>query len=258
MNHAFSTALYSLALLLGIVLFVEIGRRIGRRRLAKEPAGATAGFAVIDGAIFGLLGLLIGFTFSGALTRFDTRRHLIIEETNMIGTAYLRLDLLRAEAQPELREYFRQYVDARLSVYRKLPDLEAARSELDRSVKLQREIWTRAVINSRKTDTTVAGMLLLPALNNMIDITTTRTMAGYTHPPAIVFVMLALMALAGGVMVGYEMSGAQSRSWLHILGFALAIAVSFYIILDLEYPRLGLFRIDTFDQALVSLRESMN
>lgn len=83
----------------------------------------------MEGAVFALLGLLIAFTFSGAATRFDTRRQLIIEETSDIGTAYLRLDLLPVEAQPGLREKFREYVDARLEVYRKLPDIAAAKKE---------------------------------------------------------------------------------------------------------------------------------
>ena len=257
MNLVYSDTLCALGLFLGMLFFQEIGRRIGIRRLAEDPMGALSGLGSTEGAVFGLLALLIGFTFSGALERFDTQRHLIVEETNDIGTAYLRLDLLPAGAQPALREDFRRYVDARLAVYRKLPDLEAAKSELARSVKLQGEIWNQAVAASGKAITTSAAILLMPALNAMIDITTTRTMAGFTHPPAIIFVMLFMLGLAGSLMVGYDMAGSKTRSWVHLLGFAFAIAVSFYLILDLEYPRLGLFRIDAFDQTLVVLRESM-
>jgi hypothetical protein len=257
MNYAFYAALCALGLFLGMLFFQEIGRRLGIRRLAGDPTGAMTGISTTEGAVFGLLGLLIGFTFSGALTRFDAQRQLIVEETNDIGTAYLRLDLFPADAQPALRENFRRYLDARMSVYHKLPDMEAARSELARSVKLQEEIWNQAVIASGKVDNLSARMLLLPALNAMIDITTTRTMAGFTHPPAIIFVMIFALGLAGSLLVGYDMAGAKTRSWLHILGFAFAITVSFYIILDLEFPRLGLIQVDAFDQVLVTLRESM-
>jgi hypothetical protein len=79
----------------------------------------------------------------GAAARFDTRRQLIVEETNAIGTAYVRLDLLPADAQPTLWERVRQYLAARLAVYRKLPDVAAAQEALARSVQLQGEIWTR-------------------------------------------------------------------------------------------------------------------
>jgi len=101
-------------------------------------------------------------------------------------------------------------------------------------------------------------MLLLPALNAMIDITTTRTMAAQMHPPTIIFVMLFGLALASALLAGYGMASATSRSWLHVLGFAAALAVAVYVIFDLEYPRFGMIRVDAFDQALVDLRESMH
>src|SRR4029453_14229026 len=118
----FADAAYSLSLSLGMLLLFEIGRRIGLRRRAKAAEGAGAGSGGIEASIFALLGLLVAFSFSDAAARFDTRRQLIVEETNAIGTAYLRLDLLPVEAQLTLRERFRQYLAARLEDHRKLPD----------------------------------------------------------------------------------------------------------------------------------------
>jgi hypothetical protein len=103
-----------------------------------------------------------------------------------------------------------------------------------------------------------AAMLLLPALNAMFDITTIRVMATQVHPPEIVFVMLFGLALLASLLAGYGMAGGKLRKWLHMIGFSLIMAVSVYVILDLEFPRLGLFRLHVFDQALVDLRESMN
>jgi hypothetical protein len=240
--------LFALSLFIGMLLLLEIDRRIDARRLVKDPEGARTGTDAIKGAVFALLGLLIAFTFSGAASKFDTRRQLIIEETNAIGTAYLRFDLLPASMQPALQESFRQYVDARLEVYRKLPDVQAAKAELAKAIQLQEAIWTQAV---------AAPMLLLPALNQMIDITTTRTMATQLHPPLIIFVMLFGLALASALLAGYGMASGKSRSWLHIFGFAAVIAVAIYVILDIEYPRLGLIQVDAFDQTLVELRQSM-
>jgi hypothetical protein len=102
-----------------------------------------------------------------------------------------------------------------------------------------------------------APMLLLPALNAMIDITTTRTMAMQIHPPMVIFVMLFGLALAGSLLVGYAMAASKARSWLHMFGFAFVMAAAIYVILDIEYPRFGFIRVDAFDQALVELRESM-
>ena len=175
MNHAFNAFLITLALFAGIMMLLEIGRRIGNHRLTQDAKGARIGTGTVEGAVFALIGLLIAFTFSGAAARFDDRRALIVQETNAIGTAYLRLDLLPADAQPALRELFRRYLDSRLEIYRKLPDIEAARAELARSTQLQNTIWTQAIAASRQEGAPPAAtMLLLPALNEMIDITTTR------------------------------------------------------------------------------------
>jgi hypothetical protein len=259
MNHALWVFLITFGLFAGMLLFLEIGRRIAVRRLKKDAAAAGEGISAVDGAVFGLLGLLVAFTFSGASARFDTRRHLIVEETNTIGTAYLRLDLLPAAAQPRLRDSFRRYLDSRLAVYQKLPDITAAKEELAKSNQLQGEIWRQAVAAARERGAPpTAAMLLLPALNAMIDITTTRTMATQIHPPTIVFVMLVGLALASSLLVGYGMASSKARNWLHMLGLAFVMAVSVYVILDIEYPRLGFIRVDAFDQALVELRESMN
>jgi hypothetical protein len=257
MKHTLPVLLLTFSLFLSMLLFLEVGRRIGLRRRAKDVDGASEGFGAVGGSVFALLGLLIAFTFSGAASRFDVRRHLIVEETNAIGTAYFRLDLLPADAQARLKEGFRQYVDARLEAYRKLPDIVAAKEGLARAAKLQGEIWQQAVAACQEGNYQPATMLLLPAMNAMIDITTSRTMAAQTHPPTIIFVMLSGMALAASLLAGHGMAGTKSRSWVHQLVFAATLAISVYVIIDLEYPRLGLIRVEAFDQALVELRQSM-
>jgi hypothetical protein len=241
----------------GMLLLLEVGWRLGARRRAKNAEGVLTGSGTLEGAVFGLLGLLVAFTFSGAISRFDTRRQLIVEETNTIGTAYLRLDLLPASAQPALRESFRQYVDSRLQAYQKLPDLQAAMAELARATQLQKDIWRRAVAACQEASAPQATMLLLPALNQMIDITTTRTMSGQIHPPTLIFALLFGLALTSSLLAGYSMAGTKSRNWLYMLGFAATLAGAVYVILDLEYPRFGLIQVNAFDQALMDLRESL-
>src|SRR5215472_10388489 len=124
-------------LFLGMLVCLEIGLRLGRRTQISESA--KPGLGVIEGAMFTLLGLLVAFTFSGAAQRFEGRRHLIIEEANDIGTAYLRIDLLPADAQPEIRELFRKYVDSRLAVYREASVLDMAKARLAESQEIQNE-----------------------------------------------------------------------------------------------------------------------
>lgn len=257
MSFTFAALALAAVLLVAMLVLLEVGRRIGARRLARDSEGARAGVGVVEGAVFGLLGLLLAFTFSGAASRFDERRHLIVEEVNAIGTAWLRIDMLPANVRPEIKDGFRRYLDARLATYRKLPDLAASMEELARSKRIQEEIWAKATTAVQAPGGEPARMLLLPAMNEMFDIAETRIQATRMHPPIIIFVMLGLLALAGALLVGYGMAGGRTRNWIHMVGFAATISVAIYVILDLEYPRLGFIRVDQFDQALVELRASM-
>ena len=156
-----------------------------------------------------------------------------------------------------LHESFRQYVEARLDGYRKLPDVVATKQALAHATQLQGQIWSQALAACQEGPQ-VAPTLLLPALNAMIDITATRSMATQIHPPLVIFAMLCVLALASSLLAGYSMAGGQPSScWIHMLAFAVIMAVTVYVILDLEYPPLGLIRVDTVDQVLVDLRDSM-
>ena len=209
--------------------------------------------------MFGLLGLLIAFTFSGALTRFDVRRSQAVDEANAIGTAYLRLDLLPPSAQPKLRQTFRDYVDARIATYRKLPDIPAAQRELARAQQLQADIWSQAVNAVRMPESRPGTEItLMPALNQMFDITTVRVAATQMHPPLIIYAMLIALALASALLAGYQSAGNQDYDWLHKVGFAAVVALTIYVILDMEYPRLGFIRLDAIDQVLIDVRATMN
>lgn len=252
------SALIALALMLVMLGCLEAGRRLGLRRVARDGDGATKGIGAIDGAVFGLLGLLVAFTFSGATGRFDSRRALVVEETNAIGTAYLRLDLLQPADRAALRDAFKQYLDTRIEIYRVVPDMVAARAALSRSGDQQAEIWRRAIPACRADATPVSCSLLLPALNQMFDITTTRTAAHLVHPPAIIFAMLFALAAASSLLAGYAMAESRSRRMVHMLSFAATLSIAVYVIMDIEFPRLGLIRVDDFDTMLVQLRSSMD
>lgn len=250
--------LFALLLLIGMLLFLEIGRRLGVRRRPKESEGERGGLGTVEGAVFALFGLMVAFTFSGAATRFNEKRMLIAEEVNCIETAYLRLHLLAHQAQPGLRELFRRYLDSRLETYRRLPNMPAAELEMAESKKIQEEVWTEAVAATRLPDShPSSGLLLLPALNNMFDISTTRTMALQLHPPRIVYALLFGLGLICSLLAGFRMSSGQHRSWLHILGFTVLTVIIVYVMLDVEYPRIGLIHLETSDQFLVNLRDHM-
>jgi hypothetical protein len=240
-------------LFVGMLGLALLGHRQGRIR---AQLGKTHGTGVVDAALFALLGLLIAFTFANAYSRFNMRRDLVVQEANAIGTAYLRLDLLPAEAHASLREPFKQYVDSRISFWQKLSDPPAARAELDRATKLQNEIWSQAVKATDESQS--ARMLLLPALNQMIDITTTRLNAITAHPPHLVFGVLFVLALICAWLIGHAMAEADRLNWLHVIIYGVTITLIIYVIIDVEYPRYGFIRLDPAQELLVGVRANMN
>ncbi len=257
MSHVSVVLLSSLGLFFGILLAFEIGRHMDVQWLPESKSDRSSS-GLLDGAVFGLLGLLIAFTFSGAASRFDHRRELVIEEANAIGTAYLRLDLLPVETQPALRALFRQYLDARLDMIQKLPDMKASHAAIAQANTLQGQIWPMAVKACQASGSVPATTLLLAALNEMFDIANLRTTISLEmHPPTVIFVMLFSLALISSVLFGYEAAGVRRRNLVHVVVFAAIIAGTVYVILDVEYPRVGLIRIDSVDQVLVDLRKKM-
>ena len=258
MSLTLAALLSAVGLFVGMLVLFEVGRRIGIARHARHPDAVTDGAGSIQAAVFGLLGLLLAFAFSGAASRFEARRHLIAEEANAIGTAYLRVDLLPGDAQPEIRRLFRSYLETRIGTYRNRATATAIEASLADAARLQNEIWTRATSACRRPEATAyAPMLLFPALNQMIDITTTRAVASQNHPPSIIFILLASLSLVSALLIGYVTSGTKARSWFYQLLFALTMALTFYVIMDLEFPRLGLIRIDAADHPLIELERSM-
>jgi hypothetical protein len=246
------------SLFLIMLLVLETGRRIGKRYYSMEESEHHRGNRIlVESAIYGLLGLLIAFTVSGAANRFDARRTLTVQEANAIGTAYLRLDLLPAAAQPELRQKFRRYAEARLAVFRLLPDFEASNAEAIRANELQRSIWNE-VIAALPGVPQSATLMLLPALNEMFDISSSRAIAGQAHTPLVVLCALAVLALFCCLLAGYGLAGENPLgSALRMIGFALIVTLTIFVILDLDYPRVGLIRLDYADQALIDVLAGM-
>lgn len=254
MPYTVVAALIAGGLFTGSLLMLELGRRLGTRRPPPSGAGPS-GLGPIDGTIYGLLGLLIAFTFSGAAERFDERRHLVVDEANDIATAYLLLDLLPDVHRDPLRVLLRRYLDARLGSYATASDVAAA--ERERAAQLQREIWTHAVQACAAAPSPATTTLVLQSLSAMFDITTTRSAMTRIHPPTTIYLMLFGTALAASLFAGYAMGASRTRSVLHMVGFAAVLSIAIYVIIELEYPRSGLIRVDAIDETLIEVRQSM-
>lgn len=241
----------------GMVLCVYIGQRLGQRQHAKAAELAHMRLTAVEAAVFGLMGLYIAFTFSGAAQRYELRRQLTVDETNAIGTCYLRLDLLPVSQQAALREKYRRYVEARLAVYHVLPDEKASAEHAAVATGLQKEIWT-GTIAALKEAPPHATLVVIPALNQMIDITTTRAVAGLTHTPRLIMAMVCVLGFVCSLLAGYVIAGSHTR-WggLHLFAFSLMMTTTIYVIFDLDFPRFGMIRLDFADQGMIDLLAQM-
>lgn len=240
-----------------MIACLEVGFRWACWSAAKHPGLTHDGIGALEAAVFALLGLLLGFSFAGGTSRLDARRQLIVQEANAIGTAYLRLDLLLPDDQPQMRHLCREYVDARLRVYEVLADAKATEAELAHAERLQKQIWSRARILSSSDVTHDSARLLLPAVNEMIDVTTARTVALHMHLPPLIFSLLVLVALVSSSLAGYAMAQRKRRSWLHMLLYAAAVASTVYVVLDLDNPRFGWIGLGSADRVLIQVRDSI-
>jgi hypothetical protein len=241
----------------GMLVLQMFGQHLGARRLARGQTTSGEGNAAIEASLFALLGLLIAFTISGGEARLNVRRELITREANAIGTAYLRLDLLPEEHQPMLRDEFRRYADARMTYYAHLLDFKEARLELRRLHDLQDQIWKDAVNGAADAADSRATLLVLPALNAMIDVTTEREAALRTHVPVTLFLLLVVLAFACSFFAGLGMAKQGRPSRIHMVAFSLTLAVTAYVILNLEFPRAGLIRLGGIDSLLAQVRAAM-
>jgi len=239
-----------LTLFAAMIALLAAGHHLGKRRLAGETEQERVGLVSIETAIFGLMGLIFAFTYAGAAQRFEQRRALTIQEANAIGTVYLRVDLLAEGARPALRAKVKRYAQGLLTAYDALPDEKGFGSGLARVRALQNEIWTDSIAALRDAPP-VANQLVIPALNDMFDLNVTHEAVVHVKTPGAILGALIILAFICSMLAGYGLAGTRAWSrYLHMVGFAFVVTMIIYIVLDYDYPRFGLIRIDFADRVL--------
>jgi len=252
-RFALASATAAIALFLAMTLCLEIGRAIALMHAERIGAESRAGVSLVDGVVSAVLALLLGFVFSGAMARFDQRRQLIVQQAIAIRTAWQRVDSLPPDAQAEIRTNFRRFVDALLASY----EDSAGSAPAAAITRAQEEVWSRSVAACVAPDGERARMLVLPSLNEMFAAVERERLARRIHPPAVISVMLALMSLLAALVAGFTMANSGTHKWLLDVAVAAIVSLVIYVIVQIEYPRLGLVRVDPFDRALVELRATM-
>jgi hypothetical protein len=236
--------------LLGSMWFsMEVGRRIGIR--AKLGGTEVAQLGTMQGAILGILALLLGLSFSGATTRFVERQDVLVREANSIGTAYLRADLLGSPWRESIKNHLRDYTAARIELFDSVRREEAMMINA-RLQGLHAEMWSIALEGVAENQGITNAVL--PPLNDVIDLLATRNASARRHLPSLVVGLLFASALAAMGTVGYGLGLTKNRHRFAAATLCLLVSVSLWTTIDLDFPSVGLIQIN--DAPLLELHAS--
>jgi len=235
-----------------IILFNMAGHAYRRRRIRLNPDHVKLELGTVNGILLGMLGLLLAFTFGMSNDRYNKRRDLIIEEANNIGTAILRADLYPDSTRNLFRKNFKIYVEARIGYYSVGNNFDAVIRHYLEADSVGRVLWNIATTDARVNNVVVRSGQMIPALNAVIDITTTRRSAGESTIPNSIMYFLFTLALCCSFLIGYDTKGLSDR--IVTLGFATILSITIFMIVDLDRPRSGLINLDVASEKIVELR----
>lgn len=249
MNHVLGILPIVVGLLVILLLALEVGFRRGRRAVELHDEAPSAQIGAVQGAILGMLGLLLAFSFAAAGGRFLERQDMIVAEANAIGTAWLRADLLDEPARSELRAALKDYTVHRITARSRFSAqmLDADAVEIER---LHARIWQSALAGVRARPEAV--LALLNPVNEVIDLHSTRLYAAQKHLPTLVLALLIASSVLALGVIGYGCGVAGRRSAAMTVPLAIVIGVALWITIDLDYPRRGLLQLS--DAPLRALR----
>ena len=222
-----------LASIVALVAASEMGHRLGLR------AAGEANVSTLEASVLGLLALMLSFTFAMALTRFDARRDALLNEANAIGTAALRAGLLPAPHAAESLKLFRDYVQVRLDLTKRVPTQAEFDAAIARSNEIQTALWRQAKAAMAKDNAMAPTGLYIQALNETFDNQEKRLTAFRTRVPSIVLMALYGISIVAIGFAAYA-SGLERRRWrLPVYVTALLVAAVILLIQDIDRPSGG-------------------
>ena len=238
-----------------MVLAMEIGFRIGLRMQAKAAEAITQANAVLV-SMLGLLALLLAFTFSAALQRYEDRSQTVVAEANAIGTTYLRARLLPSGMQDEVQALLREYLDVRVQEGR----VDSTQPELHESLLhqaklMEARLWSNAVKAAELDKSVVTSGLFIQSLNELIDTFTTRKAALNRQVPEIVLLLMFATIVLTTATVGYASGIAGHRVTLAAFVLLILIVLVIYLIIDLDRPRRGAIQVS--HESMLSLQQTI-
>jgi hypothetical protein len=237
-----------------MLAFAEIGHRFGLRLHAAKDDARKGQIGGIQGAVLGLLGLLLGFTFAMAVERYDTRRALVVQEANAIGTTYLRASLLPDAHQASVKDLLRRYVDVRLQYWPAVDDPTQFAIGKRMIEDLQAQLWNHASEAAKEAPNDITATFI-ESLNETIDTDAERIAALRAVIPGGVWLLLVIISAFGCATTSYGGGADGARSKLGSVFLPLLITVVIVLIFDISHSRVGLIQLG--QQPLDDLQQSM-
>jgi hypothetical protein len=222
-----------------------------RKSLRPLEEDEREDFGVLQTAILTLLGLLIGFTFSMAVSRYEQRKNYEEAEANAIGTEYVRADLLPAADAARVRDLLRNYLDQRALFYT-TRDAQQLRQIDANTAQLQHDLWFAVATRASAQPTPVVA-LAVSGMNDVLNSQGYTQAAWWNRIPFAAWLLVAAIAICCNLSIGY---GAHRTTTLLFVVLPLAVSVSFFLIADIDSPREGLIRVQP--QNLASLSQSLH
>ena len=245
MRNAWLEIVLGLAVMGAMWACIDAGWIWGRRERERLGDQAVAGLASMETAVFGLVGLLLAFSFSAGESRLEWRRQLIIAEGNALSTAYMRLELLSQRDRETARRLMREYARARVEVYAQPQDRGATMEAVLRAKALAPGLFSAVAQACPRSPVAAACQLTIPAVNEALDLGASRVEAAQSRAPWVILLLLLALVPVAGVFAGHAMAARERRSPVHVLLYTGITTLTLLVIFDLDNPRDGLIRLDT-------------
>ena len=236
-------------LILGFIWLGSAYRNIEIKR-GKE---ISAGLSPVENSMLGLMALFMAFTFGMAMTKFESRRKGIIDESNAIEAVMLRCDLYPDSMRALLRADIAKYIDTRIAFNDAGADYGKIRPALDESSRTFRVLWKEVIDYSRTQTSPLLANQMLPSLTAVVNSATNREAERIAKVPPLILTALLILTFTGSFLIGFNQA-AVKRSRIFIFGFALMTTIALYLILELERPWSGLINLSSTEQRIITLR----
>ena len=259
MNYSFffrtDASILCLLLFCGCICMVILGRFVRNKFFHKDEQESKGGVTSLLGALFGLWGFVLAFTFGSSATRFDNVRSLMVEESNAIRTSILRIETFPDSLHKDFRSDMKAYLEARIDYYNYATDYARLNQARQDAQDFGKRLWMGTIEASHLPNMNITASNMLNSLAGMFDIASRRDAVLLSGVPEMIVYMLFFLALTISFIGGFTTPVIKTKEWIVIGGFILLATIIIYITLDLGRPLRGFIKPDVGQERMVHLRE---